>query len=149
MQRHDKVVIRNSVVLGSEVEREYILMNPANGRYYWLDETATFIWGKMENPLTVGDLALALTGEYAVSMEDALKDTDLFLDEMDRAGLIEFRDDRQAGAGEPAPHVQSDAGERRPYSRPCLETGRLRDAANGFAGLPDGGHTIGGSPFVS
>ena len=54
-----------------------------------LNETGAFLWQKMQESATVEELAIALTGEYKVSLEEARADTKEFCEKLTRFGCIE------------------------------------------------------------
>lgn len=54
-----------------------------------LNETGATLWKAMESDVTESDLVLALTSEYEVDEETALRDVQGFVEKMRAAGLIE------------------------------------------------------------
>ena len=54
-----------------------------------LNESGAFLWRQMEQRITREALAQALTGEYDVSLEEALADVDAFLATLEPVGCIE------------------------------------------------------------
>jgi hypothetical protein len=147
MQTSGKLVCRSEDVLNSAADNESILMKQVGGRYYWLDETGTLIWKGLERPCRVEDLALALTNEFVLTPEDALREIHLFLDELYREGLVEVGDEIDNGtARTEGGSVLRAKPAGRPYQRPRLERGKLRDAASGNGGFYDGGLTSSGNP---
>lgn len=54
-----------------------------------LNETGAFLWSLMENDTTVPLMAQAMTKEYDIDIETALKDTEAFVAKLEKAELIE------------------------------------------------------------
>ena len=54
-----------------------------------LNESGAFLWRRMEQEATRETLAIALTEEYNVSLEEALTDIDAFIATLKPVGCIE------------------------------------------------------------
>lgn len=54
-----------------------------------VNETAAFIWEKLENDVTVQELAELLCGEYDVDKETAVSDVEEIVKSLDEAGLLQ------------------------------------------------------------
>ncbi len=84
--------IKDGFVL-RQVAGNYILMNLGgelnfNGMIT-LNETGAFIWKAVEQGKTKEETAKMLSDEYDIDFQTALKDTEIIIDKMAEAGIIE------------------------------------------------------------
>jgi len=55
-----------------------------------LNETGAFLWQKLQEGVSIEELATALTGEYRVSLEEARSDVKEFCDKLTDLGCLEL-----------------------------------------------------------
>ena len=91
----EQVVARTDESLSATLDGEAVLLQPEAGMYYGMNEVATLLWERLEEPATVADLRAELRSEFDV--EAAVADRDLrgFLSDLEAADLVEIseRDD--------------------------------------------------------
>jgi len=62
---------RNPDIPFREEQDEIVLFSPKDGDLFVLNETAAFIWRKLETPQTLANLVDALLAEYEVTADKA------------------------------------------------------------------------------
>lgn len=72
----------------SKIDDEIVMMSIEKGEYYGLDETGTYIWEMIENPVTVENLVQHLMKEFEVETEQCQNDTLDFLNDLHEKGLL-------------------------------------------------------------
>jgi hypothetical protein len=82
-QHHPQVIWR---VLDDGV----VVVSPQQGQVRVLNPVGTTIWGLIDGRRTVTDLALALTEQYDVTLEEAGNDLHTFLAELTERGLLQW-----------------------------------------------------------
>lgn len=75
-------------VLFQEVDGEAVLLSLDEGCYYGLDELGTRIWKLIGQELNEEQVAAAIVEEYDVDPEQARRDLDAFLGDLEQSGLI-------------------------------------------------------------
>lgn len=75
-----------------EVEGEAILVNARKDEVIHLDPVGSFIWSRMGGEAALRDIAQALTEEFEVDLETALRDTVLFAGDLLERGAAEIVD---------------------------------------------------------
>ncbi len=80
--------LRHSKTISGRLDEELVMMDIEQGKYFALNPVATRIWELLENPLTVEDLCTVLMDEYDVEKEQCSKETEAYLAEMTRFGLL-------------------------------------------------------------
>jgi len=83
-----KKFIRNNKTISGRLHDEMVMMNIDQGKYFSLNNSATVIWEKLENPLSLEELCDILMEEYDVGKEQCRDDVEIHLNEMLRIGLI-------------------------------------------------------------
>ena len=85
----DSVVVRSAEVMEAELHDETVLMSPTEGSYFGLTQTSKDIWGRIDQPVRVGDVCVQLAQVYAAPLpvieDGALK----FLKVLAEKGLVE------------------------------------------------------------
>lgn len=84
----DTVLVRSDHCLVSEVDDELVMMDAQSGHYFALDTIGRDIWGRLERPMRVGDLCLALEQAYAAPLEVITADVLRLLHSMVGEGLV-------------------------------------------------------------
>ncbi|HSH40901.1 MAG TPA: PqqD family protein [Arenicellales bacterium] len=75
-------------VLFQEVDGESVLLSLDKGCYYGLDELGTRIWKLIDRDLDSDQVVAAIVEEYEVEPEQARRDLDAFLSDLEQSGLI-------------------------------------------------------------
>jgi len=65
---------RNPGVEIGPLKSETVLFNPNNNKFCVLNTSAAFLWGRLERPSTVGELASELCTSFEVAEDQALRD---------------------------------------------------------------------------
>ena len=74
---------RHSKVESAPLEDECILYHPGDNRFLRLNQTASFIWGRIEQPATAEEIAGALLEQFqGVERQDAVRDVSTALEHM-------------------------------------------------------------------
>jgi len=76
-------------VLFQEVDGEAVLLSLDEGCYYGLDELGTRIWKLIDQDLDSEQVVAAIVEEYNVEPEQARRDLDAFLSDLEQSGLIQ------------------------------------------------------------
>jgi len=105
-------------VLAKVVADEAILINVKTGTYYSLNGIGGRVWQWIENEKSIGEMVSALTQDYDVTEENALKDIGGLLAELSNEGLIKI------SSGETTvkrPVSATNSSGRTPYETPKLD----------------------------
>src|SRR5947208_5882276 len=84
---------RSNAVVSRQISGETLVV-PIRGRVgdlasiYSFNETGSVLWAELERPRTLQDLAGALCQSFAVENEDAWRDAQSFVNEMQAVGLL-------------------------------------------------------------
>ncbi|MDZ7842508.1 MAG: PqqD family protein [Gammaproteobacteria bacterium] len=76
-------------VLFQEVDGEAVLLSLDEGCYYGLDELGTRIWKLINQDLDSEQVIAAIVEEYEVEPDQARRDLEAFLGDLEQSGLIE------------------------------------------------------------
>lgn len=76
-------------VLFQEVDGEAVLLSLDEGCYYGLDELGTRIWKLIHQDLDNEQVVAVIVEEYDVAPEQARRDLDKFLGDLEQSGLIQ------------------------------------------------------------
>lgn len=82
------IVVSDSVAT-ADLGGESVLLDPASGRYFGLNEVGTRIFELLSEPRSVDDLVSVLVEEYEVSSSQLRSDVEQFVGEMMSRGLVE------------------------------------------------------------
>jgi Coenzyme PQQ synthesis protein D (PqqD) len=74
--------------ISTELEGETVILHLTCGTYSGLDALGTFIWKRLEHPVTIEALRDAILQEYAVSEEQCVADLLEFLRDLADNGLL-------------------------------------------------------------
>jgi hypothetical protein len=75
-------------VLFQELDGEAVLLSLDEGCYFGLDELGTRIWKLIEDDLDESQVVEKIVEEYDVEPEQARRDLDNFLGDLEESGLI-------------------------------------------------------------
>lgn len=85
----EKTLLQRKVeIMTADMKGDTVMMDVETGKYYNLGEVGGRIWDLMENPITLGDMADRLTGEYDVTRERCLREILPFLQSLLERNLI-------------------------------------------------------------
>ncbi|WP_123538514.1 PqqD family protein [Halosimplex salinum] len=84
---------RSETVLATTVDGEAVMLETESGTYYGFNETATFVWERLETAATVSELREAILSRYDVDREQCERDLEDTLAEMAEHGLVEVDSD--------------------------------------------------------
>lgn len=74
--------------VSSELGKEVVILQLANGLYYGLDEVGVEIWRKLQDGCRVSDIVAAITEKFDVEAARCEADVLRILDEMQKAQLV-------------------------------------------------------------
>ena len=86
---NDKKIQLTAQIRHRAVEEEGVLIHLDNGRVIVVNEVGLFIVQKLDKPITQEELTAAITGEFDISTDQAAKDLEKFLAELDTEQAIE------------------------------------------------------------
>ena len=87
------IVRRTQESVSTELDGETVILDIASGIYSGLDPVGTYIWNKLEQPLSVGFLHDAVLSQYDVIEEKCTADLLNFLKDLADNGLIVIADE--------------------------------------------------------
>jgi hypothetical protein len=74
--------------IAAEADGEVLMMHVESGNYFGLNEVASFIWNRLDEPKTVAELCTLVQAEFDVDEERCVADVLGFLGGMITDGLI-------------------------------------------------------------
>ena len=85
------IVVRSTEPITAAIDDEIVMLSPDEGAYFGLNAVGSSIWQLIGVPRTVSSLCLALVREYDVDRQTCYAEVVSFLDQLERAGLVEVR----------------------------------------------------------
>ena len=82
------VIVRNPEVCAAELDGEICLFEPVKAQYLNLNSTASAIWNLLEEPKELDHLLEALQNRYEVDLDICRQQTEAFLGEAFRRGML-------------------------------------------------------------
>tara|TARA_B000000565_G_scaffold213932_1_gene167403 strand:+ start:171 stop:440 length:270 start_codon:yes stop_codon:yes gene_type:complete len=82
------VIVRNPEVCAAELDGEICLFEPVHAEYLNLNSTGSAIWNLLEQPTDLDHLVEALQSRYDVDLDTCRRETDAFLSEALRRGML-------------------------------------------------------------
>jgi hypothetical protein len=82
------IPILNPAVVGRIVSGEAVIVLPLKGQVKVLNEVGARIWSLIDGKRTVSDIVSVIYKEFAVSEEEAMKDTRVFLKQLSDREII-------------------------------------------------------------
>ena len=79
---------RNNITISSKLNDEQIILDIEKGKYFSLNPVATHIWELLEEPMELDDLCSKLISDYEVDAEQCKADTNNYIKDLIRLGLI-------------------------------------------------------------
>lgn len=80
--------VRRPDLRAVEMDGELVMMGQEQGEYYSLRDVAAALWGHLEQPRTLDQLAELVAAEYAVTVAQCRADIEAFLAELLGKDLI-------------------------------------------------------------
>jgi hypothetical protein len=87
----EAVVVRRAEPLTATVDGELVMLDPRTSQYFALDAVGLRVWELLEQPHSVAALCSALEGEFEVSPEACRRDLLAFLEQLEKAELLDVR----------------------------------------------------------
>lgn len=84
----NRVYVRVSDILGTDIDGEQVLLSVALGRYFGLSGLAKSIWDFLEVPRTEKEIIYYIMSEYEVERETCANDLGVFLLDLREKQLI-------------------------------------------------------------
>ena len=84
----EMVYQRHPEVIGIEVSGEMVLLDSRSWTYLDFDDIGSRIWVLLNEPLTLPALVDKLTGEFAVDPTACRRDTEIFLYDLIKKGVV-------------------------------------------------------------
>jgi len=80
---------RSPDALATQVDGDIMMLVLSTGMYHSLSGVAARIWEVLETPSTLDEISARIAEEYGVSLEQCRTDTQAFLADLSRAGLVD------------------------------------------------------------
>ncbi len=88
----DTRIQRTDTALSSPVADELVMFDTAHGKYYGMNDIASAIWERLDEPVTVQEVCDSLVAEFDVSPEECRRDVTAFLIRLKEKDLIRVID---------------------------------------------------------
>lgn len=85
----DTLIRQHPDQIAAEADGEVLMMHIESGNYFGLNEVASFIWNRLEQPSTVAELCDAVLADFDVERERCQADALEFLQGMVEDGLAQ------------------------------------------------------------
>ena len=82
------VIVRNPEVCAAELDGEICLFEPTKAEYLNLNSTGSAIWNLLEKPMELDYLLEELQNRYDVDLETCRQQTEAFLGEAFKRGML-------------------------------------------------------------
>ena len=80
---------RSPDALATQVDGDIMMLVLSTGMYHSLSGVAARIWEVLEVPSTPDEISSRIADEYGVPLEQCRADTQAFLEDLSRAGLVD------------------------------------------------------------
>lgn len=84
------LISRNPEQLFSTIDEEVVMLSVPNGEYYNLNSMGSYIWKKLEIPMTLGDLITNLCEEFEVEEQLCLQETKAFIEGLKEKNIVQL-----------------------------------------------------------
>ena len=84
----ENIISRVDGKISREIDGETVILDMESGVYVGLDDIGTFVWGLMEEGLSLQNLLNEILLEYDVESQQCLDDLQEFLSELVDGGFI-------------------------------------------------------------
>lgn len=95
------IVRRHPDQVAADMDGEVMMMNIDTGKYYALNEVASFIWDRLVQPLSLRGICDAVQAEFDVSPETCERDARAFVENMVRDGMLQIEQSATAKVTNP------------------------------------------------
>jgi hypothetical protein len=85
------IILANRDLLCCELAEGAVILDMKSGVYYGLDPVGTFVWGLIQTPKTMNEIANAVMDEYSVDSQRCHQDLKNLFAEMATRLLIEIK----------------------------------------------------------
>ena len=89
MIERSAVLHRTDDHVSAPLDESLVMMDVDAGKYYLLDDVASFVWTRLAAPMSVADLVDELCSHYDVAPSRCEADVLPFLTELHEKGLVE------------------------------------------------------------
>ena len=83
------LIARNPEVCAAELDGEVCLFEPVKAEYLNLNTTGSAIWNLLEQPTELEELLTTLQSRYAVNAATCRQDTEAFISEALKRGMLQ------------------------------------------------------------
>ncbi len=80
---------RSPELLSVDMDGDLVMMSIESGNYFGVSGIGPFIWERIENPRSLGDLVAEVCGEFAVDAATARADLERFFARLAEHGMVE------------------------------------------------------------
>ena len=84
-------IVANRELLCCDLSEGAVILDVVSGVYYGLDAVGTFVWGLIQEPKTLEQIAAVVLKEYAVEPERCTQDLRDLFTEMAERNLVDIR----------------------------------------------------------
>ncbi len=91
MNNNDEYLVRHAQVASRVVDGQAVIVLSDTGEVQILNEVGTRVWELIDGNHSVRQIAEIIADEFEVTPEDALADTQTFVEKLQKAGAIELR----------------------------------------------------------
>ena len=89
VSRQQQYVLRSDAVSWREVDGEIVALDIASGAYFSVNGAGRVLWKSLVDPVSVDDLAIALSESFSIPKEQAASDAAAFVDDLLERQLAE------------------------------------------------------------
>lgn len=90
--RPDVAIVARQGVLGTGLDREYVILDPGPGMYYGLNEVGTEIWQFIQQPRRLAEIEEHVCARFEVAPEQCGTDLRNLIADLHGRGLIDIVD---------------------------------------------------------
>lgn len=83
------LLIRNQSLFTTSIDNELVMMDPEQGYYFSLNETAKIIWECLATPCSHAEIVKTIVEKFSIDETRCISDINPFIDEMIKHQLIE------------------------------------------------------------
>jgi Tfp pilus assembly protein PilP len=82
------VLSRNNDIIANAIGTETVMMSIEAGRYFGTNNTGSYIWKILENPLTFKELCDILAADFKITKEQCIDEVTPFIEELSKENII-------------------------------------------------------------
>jgi hypothetical protein len=82
------VIAVASRVVGTELDGEFVMLDPDSGTYYGLDEVGSAVWRLLASPRRLGEVVSHLCEAFDVTPDRCRADVEALVAELESRGLV-------------------------------------------------------------